>query len=41
VPVSVALNLDEQGELYELDIWKMDFSPLQRIPPADQIQISK
>jgi hypothetical protein len=32
VPVIVAINLDNYGELYELDIWKVDFSPLQRFP---------
>lgn len=34
VPVSVALLLDEEGQLFELDIWKVDFSPLIRIPDA-------
>lgn len=38
-PVSVALMLDEAGDLFELDIWKVDFSPLVRIPPAEQITI--
>jgi hypothetical protein len=28
-PVSAALNVDQQGNLYELDIWKVDFSPTQ------------
>jgi hypothetical protein len=28
VPVSVAVNVDGQGQLYELDVWKVDFSPL-------------
>ena len=36
VPVSVALNLDGAGNLYELDIWKVNFSPLLNWPaPAD------
>jgi hypothetical protein len=36
VIASVALNVDQRGELFELDIWKMDFSPLQRIAaPAE------
>lgn len=39
--VSVALMLDEAGELFELDIWKVDFSPLLRIPPVDQITITR
>lgn len=32
VPVMVAVNLDDRGELYELDVWKIDFSPLKRFP---------
>lgn len=32
VPVMVAVNLDELGDLFELDIWKVDFSPLKRFP---------
>ncbi|WP_250454532.1 hypothetical protein [Caballeronia sp. ATUFL_M2_KS44] len=29
VAVIATLNLDSDGELYELDIWKVDFSPLK------------
>lgn len=32
IPVMVAVNLDEHGDLYELDIWKVDFSPLKQFP---------
>jgi hypothetical protein len=36
VPVSISLNLDEHGGLFEIDIWKVDFSPLRRYPsPSD------
>jgi len=36
VPVSIALNLDKVGRLFELDFWKVDFSPLKRYPlPSD------
>jgi hypothetical protein len=36
VPVSVALNTDSDGYLYELDVWKVNFSPLLAWPdPAD------
>ena len=28
-PVLATLNVDTQGNLYELDIWKVDFSPTQ------------
>jgi hypothetical protein len=34
--VSIELNADESGELFELDFWKVDFSPLRRFPrPQD------
>ena len=33
VPVSVAINVDSQGKLYELDMWKVDFGPLLAWPP--------
>lgn len=39
--VSVSLMLDEAGDLFELDIWKVDFSPLIRIPSVDQITITR
>lgn len=32
VPVIASLYTDEKDELYELDIWKADFSPLIEIP---------
>lgn len=38
-PVFVAINEDQYGELFELDVWKADFSPLIRIPEASQIEI--
>lgn len=34
VGVIATLNLDKDGRLFELDIWKVDFSPLVRIPDA-------
>jgi hypothetical protein len=39
VPVSVALNLDAQGSLYELDVWKVDFSPLLQWPDPAALRI--
>ena len=33
VPVSFALSLDDRGEPWEIDAWKVDFSALKR-PPA-------
>ena len=36
VPVSIAINVDNKGDLFEVDFWKVDFSPLKRFPkPAD------
>jgi hypothetical protein len=39
VPVSVALNLDQSDDLFELDLWKVDFSPLVRYPEANEVEI--
>ena len=39
IPVSVGLNLDQFGDLFELDLWKVDFSPLIRYPEADEVKI--
>ena len=32
IEVIASLNIDDKGDLYELDIWKTDFSPLIRFP---------
>lgn len=32
IEVLVSLNVDEQGNLFELDIWKTNFSPLVKFP---------
>jgi hypothetical protein len=34
VEVLASLNVDQQGQLYELDIWKTDFSRLIRLEAA-------
>ncbi len=39
VLVSVAINLDSQGRLYELDMWKVNFAPLLRWPDASAVRI--
>jgi hypothetical protein len=31
VEVFFALNLDTNGELYEIDVWKIDFSPTRTL----------
>ena len=39
VLVSIALNLDQRGDLFELDFWKVDFSSLGRYPRAEELTI--
>ena len=34
VKVIASLNIDTNGNLFELDIWKTDFNPLIRIPDS-------
>lgn len=41
VTVSVELNLDNHGDLYELDIWKTDFSALVQWPTEGNITVTK
>ena len=38
VPLELSLNLDENGDLFELDIWKVDFSPVKHLPAPSQVQ---
>jgi hypothetical protein len=39
VPVMISINLDRDDALFEVDFWKVDFSPLCRHPSADEIVI--
>ena len=32
VVVSVTLNLDQRGKLFEVDVWKTDFQPVIDVP---------
>lgn len=41
VLVSVVLNLDESDALFEIDIWKVDFTPLRKWPEFTQIRTVK
>jgi len=38
--VDFELTLDSQGDLFELDFFKVDFSPLINLPSEDQIKIT-
>jgi hypothetical protein len=39
VLVSAALNVDRADRLYELDVWKVDFSPLSSWPSPSAVRI--
>jgi len=39
--VSVALNVDQHGDLFEVDMWKVDFSPLIQYPRASELSIGE
>ncbi|MGE4246570.1 MAG: hypothetical protein AB7E66_11265 [Parvibaculaceae bacterium] len=39
VPVWIELNLDQHGDLFELDSWKVNFEPLVRIAPVEQVRL--
>ena len=41
VTVSIELNVDEGGRLFELDFWKIDFPPLRRYPSSEDLQQTK
>lgn len=35
VTVSFAINLDKDGSLFELDLWRVDFAELQQLPETE------
>jgi uncharacterized protein DUF6984 len=39
VLVVIAVNTDVRGRLFELDFWKVDFSPLRRYPRPSDLSI--
>ena len=40
VLVSIVVNVDTHGDLFEVDFWKVDFSPLRRYPSPSDIRLS-
>lgn len=40
VLVSITLNADDHGELFELDFWRVDFSPLKRYPASQDVVVT-
>jgi hypothetical protein len=41
VRVSVTLNVDDNDELFELDVWKVDFKPLCSWPEEGQFDVGE
>lgn len=39
VTVSIAVNVDDRGDLYEVDFWKVDFSPLREYPTPERLRM--
>ena len=39
VLVEIAINLDQEGRLFEVDFWKVDFSRLIKYPQPQEIKI--
>jgi hypothetical protein len=39
--VSIALNADNRGDLFEVDFWKVDFSPLKRYPNPSDLRLKR
>jgi hypothetical protein len=37
IPVSISINLDEEGRFFELDFWKVNFEPLRRYPRPEEV----
>jgi hypothetical protein len=38
--VLITLTTNQYDELYDLDLWKTDFNPLQRYPEPDKVKVS-
>ena len=38
IPVSITINVDKHGDLFELDVWKVDYSPLKRWPKPEDLR---
>ena len=40
VLVSITINADDRGDVFELDFWKVDFSPLKRYPRPEDVVVN-
>jgi len=41
VLVNIAVNTDNNGDLFEVDFWKVDFSPLRRYPKPSDLAVKQ
>ncbi len=41
VPASIVVNVDQMGKLFELDIWKVNFLPLECYPSPEKVVIKQ
>jgi hypothetical protein len=41
IPVSAILNIDDKDQLFELDMWKVDFSALKRYPRPEDLRLKQ
>jgi hypothetical protein len=41
IPLQISINLDQEGRLFELDIWKVDFSSLKTYPSTSTLKFSQ
>ncbi|RZU29008.1 hypothetical protein BDD14_6596 [Edaphobacter modestus] len=41
VLVSITVNVDQEDQLFEVDFWKVDFSPLKRYPQPKDLLIKR
>lgn len=37
IPVIISINLDQEGRLFEMDFWKVDYSALKRYPTSAEL----
>jgi len=38
IPVLITINIDQYGDLFELDVWKVDYTPLKRWPKPEDLR---
>jgi hypothetical protein len=41
VLVTITANVDQSGRLFEIDFWKVDFSPLKHYPKREELAVER